>query len=196
MSAARYPKAKTLTNTRLHSPWPYFLLTALLALVPVLNNKYPTLFFPVLSPFWVEVFSVFGGVFTATLAFIRGWARLQKRARAKILVREVGQNRKPTDSLSENDAAHSGRLISRLVRNADEDLLEIRPDFSTSSLSRLYRYLPALMDEIENEEDARIRLGVVGTYLGETACRLFHWQWFFKAVTTLLQFGYLASFVR
>jgi hypothetical protein len=53
-----------------------------------------------------------------------------------------------------------------------------------------------LLTEIENEEDARIRLGVVGTYLGETYCRNGGWKWFFRPDPSLRQFSYLASVIR
>jgi hypothetical protein len=96
----------------------------------------------------------------------------------------------------ENDVDLAGRNISRLVRNSDEDLREIRPDFSFDSIERLRRVLPFLLDEIHNEESARIRLGVVGTYLGEFLCRSGQWQWFFKCDPALRQFGYLTSVVR
>lgn len=169
---------------------------ALLGLVPVLNNKYPAQFFPALSPFAVEFLSVVLGVVAAFLGLSRGWDILQRRVWARELVRQAAANRHAAKNPEINDVNNAGRLISRLVRNADEDLLEIRPDFSGASLRRLQRYLPALLDEIENEEDARIRLGVVGTYLGETACRNSQWQWSFKADPALRQFGYLASAIR
>ena len=181
---------------KLHSPFPYFLLTALLGLVPVLNNKYPTSFFPALSPWWVEVISVMAGTFTAFMAFTRGWVILEKRSRARTLVREVAAGRHASTSPEENDLNISGRYIARLMRNADEDLREIKPDFSMASLSRLQRYLPELLKEIENEESARIRLGVVGAYLGEALCRNRQWEWYFKTDPALRQFSYLVSVIR
>lgn len=183
-------------HRKLHSPIPYFLLTALLGLVPVLNNKYPTRFFPALSPDLVSVLCVVLGVAAAYLGFSRGWDRLQHQARARKLLRQAAEQRDGQASADENDVSAAGRFISRLVRNADEDLSEIKPDFSEHSLRRLDRYLPALLGEIENEEDARIRLGIVGVYLGETACRNYHWQWHFKADPALGRFGYLVSALR
>lgn len=185
-----------MTGTKLHSPWPYFLLTALLGLVPVLNNKYPTQFFPVLPAFWVEIISVFSGVAAAFLGLSRFWDILQRRSVARELVRQAVSERQSVQNMEINDINNAGRLVSRLVRNADEDLLEIKPDFSETSLKRLQRYLPSLIDEIENEEDARIRIGIVGVYLGETACRNHQWQWFFKADPSLRQFSYLVSALR
>jgi hypothetical protein len=163
--------------------------------VPVLNNKYPTQFFPALSPWWIEVISLVLGVGAAFLGLSRGWDILRRRSSARQLIRQAVE-RHPAQDPNANDVANSGRLISRLVRNVDEDLMEIKPDFSEASLRRLGRYLPVLMGEIETEEDARIRLGVVGTYLGEAACRGFQWQWFFKADPALRQFSYLASVIR
>ncbi|HJT24807.1 MAG TPA: hypothetical protein VJ873_09535 [bacterium] len=179
-----------------YSPIPYFLLTALLGLVPVLNNKYPTRFFPAIDPGLVELLSVGLGVLAAFLGLSRVWDILVRRSLARELVREAAANRQAAQNPEMNDVNNAGRLVSRLVRNADEDLLEIRPDFSLGSLNRLQHYLPALLDEIGKEEDARIRLGIVGTYLGETACRNLGWQWFFKADPSLRQFSYLVSAIR
>ncbi len=164
-----------------------------MGLVPVLNNKYPASFFPALSPWLVESLSVGLGVAAAFMGLSRGWEILVRRSLARALVRQVAANRRAAQKAETNDVSNAGRLISRLVRNADEDLKEIRPDFSEASLKRLQRYLPVLLGEVENEEDARIRLGIVGTYLGETACRNNGWQWAFKADPTLRQFSYLAS---
>ncbi len=189
-------KGGTLKTHKLHSAIPYFILVALLGIVPVLNNKYPSGFFPSISPWWVEVGSTFLGIAAATMGFIRLWAFLEKRARAKVLVSEAIASRHAVENPLENDLATVGRFISRLVRNVDQDLKEINPDFSMNSLGRLGGFLPNLLEEIESEEDARIRLGVVGVYLGEVACRNFQWQWHFKADPELHQFSYLASNVQ
>ena len=185
-----------MTSTRIHSPTPYFILTALLGLVPVLNHKYPATFFPAVSPWWVEVVSVFGGVCAVVMGFSRGWAILNYRARSKNLILEAVENRHAVEKPEENDVVNAGRIVSRLVRNADKDLTEIKPDFTLDSLRRLQNYVSELMAEIDNEEDARIRLGVVGIYLGETLCRNLGWQWFFRADPSLNQFSYLASILR
>ncbi|HVZ81360.1 MAG TPA: hypothetical protein VHE12_11290 [bacterium] len=180
-------------NTKLHSPKPWFFLTGLLALVPVANNSRPALFFPALPAPVVSTLAVFGGVYTAVLAFARLWAVLQRRDKARALVGEVSGDLSPRPSASENDLGQSGRLITRLVRNVEVDLGEIRPDFSIGSLSRLKRIVPALLEEVLTEEDARIRLGIVGVYLGETLCRSRGWQWDFRARPDLRQFTYQAS---
>jgi len=185
-----------LSGTKIHSPVPYFLLAALFAAVPVLNNQYTAFFFPAISFGWIEVISIFSGVATAIMGFTRGWNILQRRERVKVLVLEALENRHVELNPEPNDVIIAGRNISRLIRNADEDLKEIKPDFSMNSLSRLEHYLPQLMAEIENEEDALIRVGIVGTYLGETLCRNLHWQWFFKSDTALRQFSYLVSVIR
>lgn len=185
-----------MTGTKLHSPVPYFLLTALMGLVPVLNNKYPAQFFPAFSPWLVEVVSVFVGITFAFWGFSRGWEILQRRSWARELVRQAIGKRQAEPKAEENEISNAGRLISRLVRNVDEDLMEIMPDFTGNSLKRLQGVFPLLLDEIRNEEDALIRLGVVGTYLGETACRNFQWQWFFQTDPALRQFNYLASTLR
>ncbi len=181
---------------KLHSPLPFFLLAALFGLAPVLNNQYTAQFFPALSPWLVEALSAALGVAAAFGGFSRGREILKRRTWARELVRQAAGERRAAKSPAANDVANAGRLIARLVRNTDEDLMEIRPDFSEKSLQRLSRYLPVLLNEIGSEEDARIRVGVVGIYLGETACRNQQWQWFFMADPALRQFSYLASVLR
>ncbi len=183
-------------TAKLHSPVPYFLLTALMGLVPVLNNKYPASFFPALSPGLVELLSVALGVFAAVMGFMRLWNRLVQRDKARRLIRKAVENRHIPEKPDPNDVINAGRIISRLVRNADEDLREIVPDFTPVSLKRLQDYLPVLMTEIDREEEARIRMGVAGVYLGETLCRNNGWKWFFKSDPALKQFSYLISVLR
>ncbi len=181
---------------KLHSSWPYFLLVALFGLVPVLNNKFPSQTFPGASPWWVEVASTFAGVAAATMGFLRLWARLEKLARAKVLVLEAAGSRRAVEKPLDNDVASAGRVVSRLVRNVEEDLREIGPDFSKDSVRRLDRFLPKLLEEIGGKEDALIRVGVAGVYLGETACRNNQWEWHFKSDPDLRQFSYLASSIQ
>jgi len=185
-----------LTGTRIHSPVPYFILTALLGLVPVLNNKYPAAFFPALSPWWVEVVSVFGGVAAVVAGMNRGWAILVHRSRAKALVKQVVKARCLTVSHDPNEISNASRYISRLVRHSDEDLKEIKPDFTIASLKRLQSYVTILLKEVEKLEDAQIQIGVVGTYLGETFCRNLKWKWFFQTDPAMKQFGFLSSVLR
>jgi len=185
-----------LIKTKLHSPIPYFLLAVLAGLVPVLNNKYQAAFFPALSPGVIEILSVFAGIAASALGFARLWVKLVQRDGARGLVRGAAEGRILSGPQTPNEVVNAGRIVSRLVRNADEDLREINPDFTLSSLDRLEHYLPELMMEIQSEEDARIRLGVVGIYLGETLCRCFGWQWFFRADPSMNQFSYTASVIR
>ena len=185
-----------MANTKLNSPWPFFFLSALCALVPVLNNKYPASFFPAVPPFAVEVIMTIGGVYAIVIAMGRWWTILQRKTFAKKLVVEVVADRKSPEDPDENDVITAGRFITRLVRNADEDLKEIKPDFTLESLGRLQRYLPQLLSEVEDEQSARITLGIVGVYLGETLCRNRQWQWFFRPAPDLKQFTYLASEIR
>ena len=182
--------------SKLHSPVPFFLLTALAGLIPVLNNKYPSSFFPAVSPGLVELLSVTFGIAAAALGFSRLWARLVQRSHARRLLREAVEELNPTGDIEPGDAAGAGRLVSRMVRNADEDLREISPDFTIDSLKRLQKFIPALLAEIRSKDDAFIRLGVVGTYLGELKCRNGEWQWYFKANPSLGRFSFLASTLR
>src|SRR5258708_4207986 len=183
-------------RVKVHSPWPYFLLASFFALVPVLNNKYPASFFPAIPAFGIEVVMTLGGVCAFVIGLGHWWAILQRTVLAKRLVLEAVENRNSPEDPDENDVITAGRYITRLVRNVDEDLKEIKPDFTMESLGRLQSYLPQLLSEVEDEQSARILLGIVGVYLGETLCRNDHWQWFFKPATDLKQFVYLASVIH
>ena len=185
-----------MNSLKLHSPWPYFLLTAVLGLVPVLNNMYPPQFYPALSPAIVETAAVIAGTFAAFMGFSRGWALLEHFSKAKAMLREAVSKRSSVEGPDSEGASNAGRMISRIIRNSDEDLREIDPDFSLASLRRLASYSPELLMEIEKGEDAQIRLGVVGAYLGETACRKFGWQWRFLSDPSLGRFSYLVSVVQ
>ena len=180
----------------LYSPTPYFCLAALFSLIPVLNNKYLGAFFPAVGSDWVELASTLAGVYAAFLGMSRLWAKLQVKAAARQWLKQVNQTRLQGISQDENDVVNAGRSISRLVRNVDKDLEEIRPDFSLDSLKRLQDYLPQLLIEVEDEESASIALGIVGAYIGETLCRTQGWQWFFKSNPSLKQFTFLPSVVQ
>lgn len=188
-------KTQTMT-AKTYSPAPFFLLCAIFGGTGFLNGRYPGFFFPAVPLGWVWGISVLGGLLCGGEALRRWAVRLKRLANARALVRKVGEERRPPEGGLESEAANAGRLISRLTRNAEEDLREIGPDFSVASLRRLYRYLPDLLFEIGNEEEARIRLGIVGTYVGETACRNFKWRWFFKADPALRQFNYMVSVIQ
>lgn len=183
-------------NKILYSPKPYFALAAFFSLIPVLNNKYPQLFFSMVPEGWVEIIATLGGVYAAFKALGCWWAILQARAEAKAYVLQAAQNRKAPENPDHNDIVNAGRYVTRLVRNADQDLSEIKPDFSLESLKRLEGYLPTLLMEVEDEDSGRIRLGIVGAYIGETLCRTKGWEWFFKADPALKQFSFLPSVVQ
>jgi len=185
-----------LTVPKLHPPWPWFALTGVFALVPVLNNMYPTAFYPALPRFVVELISVFVGSGVAAMGFLRTWNRLQRASRAKALVLQVADWRALGAPQEENEVATSGRSIARLVGNVDEDLREIGPDFTLASLERLPKLLPVLLSEVGTEDEARVRLGVVGSYLGETLCRTQGFRWVFRADPALRRFNYLVSIVQ
>jgi len=180
----------------LYSSKPYFVLAALFSLVPVLNNKYPALFFPAVLDGWVTLITTGAGIYAAFKGLSCAWTVMRARTEAKAWILEVIQSRKIVENPDPNDVINAGRSITRLVRNVDEDLREIVPDFSLESLTRLERYLPELLMEVESEEKARIRLGIVGVYIGETLCRSKGWEWFFKPDTALKQFIFLPSEIR
>ena len=177
----------------LYSPKPYFVLTALFALVPVLNTQFLLLFFPQVPSVVVDILSIVGGVFSAYRGMIFLWARLQARTEAKEWIRQTVGSRKAPEMMDSNDLVIAGRTINRLIQHMDEDLREIKPDFTIESLKRLGSYLPELLMEVEDEEGARIRLGIVGVYSGETLCRSNRWEWTFKSDPSLKQFSYLLS---
>jgi len=180
----------------LYSPKPYFALAALFSLIPVLNNKYPNSFFRLAPAGWVEIIATAAGIYAAFKALEYWWAILQVRSEAKVWVFQAGQNRKVPKTFDHNDVVNAGRYVTRLVRNVDEDLREIKPDFTLDSLNRLGLYLPELLMEVEDEESGRIRLGIVGVYIGETLCRTKGWEWFFKSDPSLKQFSFLPSVIH
>jgi hypothetical protein len=180
----------------LYSPKPYFVLAALFSLIPVLNNKYPNSFFPLVSAGWIEIITTLAGVYAAFKALGYWWAILQFRSEAKAWILQVVQNRQVPETSDHNDVVNAGRYITRLVRNVDEDLREIKPDFTLDSLNRLGCYLPELLMEVDDEESGRIRLGIVGVYIGETLCRAKGWEWFFKSDPSLKQFSFLPSVIH
>ncbi|HET9870137.1 MAG TPA: hypothetical protein VFR02_06565 [bacterium] len=181
---------------RLRAVAPFAALSLWWALGPVARVLEPGWFFPAWSAAAVWGTGAAGALGFGWLAW-RNQARLAgRRRKAASLLRALAARRRPAADPGENDVILAGRVVSRLVRNADEDLREIGPDFSPASLDRLRRYLPQLLDEVGTEEEGWIRLGVVGTYLGETLCRGGRWRWFFRPDPTLRQFSYTPSLLR
>lgn len=153
----------------------------------------PALFFPA-GPA-VLVFVLFPALAAGSLGrlyFLRQ-TRNKKREMGLGFLRQAIEKRDLSRALSGPGAGTAERTLTRLVQNADADLSEIQPDFSQASLERLAGLLPELLEEIQNETDALIRWGVVGVYLGETACRQWGWHWNFRADPALRQFDYLVS---
>lgn len=183
-------------NAKLRTSIPYFLLAVLLTALPLLNHRYPSSYFPSLPPLGLALACVLAGAWAAFMGSQRLAGFLHERERSRDLIQGAAVARRASVHAEQNDIVSAGRNISRLSRNVDEDLREITPDFSVESLRRLEKVLPLLVAEVRNEGDARVRLGVVGTYLGETLCRHFGWQWLFRADLSLRQFSYLASVLR
>ena len=181
---------------RLHTPLPFFLLAVLFGLSPILRVFFPQDFFPAVPSVWMGIgaFPLFA--LSGYLAFARLGKIYRRRDRAQNLIQNAIQSRSFSTSPSDNDLAIADRTISRLAGHADVDLSEINPEFSLNSLLRLEPCLGALLEEIETPEDALIRLGVVGAYLGETACRFSKWTWYFKSDPGLKQFGFLCSIIK
>lgn len=175
---------------------PFFILSILLVAGGILRGLYPNLFFPAAPRMGVLGAALLGGLLSGTVAYRRWSSTSRQRKNAIGLVQQIITSRKPTDQPIENDLANAERTISRLVRNADEDLKEINPDFTLESLLGLPAQLPVILGKIIKREDALIRLGVVGTYLGETACRCLGWVWQFRFDPSLERFGFLASVLR
>jgi hypothetical protein len=175
---------------------PWGVLSFLSVICVLSHGVCPRFFFPAFDSRWVLNLGIGAMVVFAGLTFQRNRALNRRRRKASDLIRSLVEKRRPLENPSENDVILAGRVVSRLVRNADEDLREIDVDFSMASLVRLNCYIPLLLDEIESEEDAFIRWGVVGTYLGETLCRQLGWNWFFKPDPALRQFSYVSSVLR
>jgi hypothetical protein len=175
---------------------PWGILSFLFALAVLSHGICPRFFFPAFDGDWVLRLGALGLVAFGTLAFRKNQVINRRRHEASRLIRSLAEKRSPQEAPTENDVILAGRVVSRLTRNADEDLREIDPDFSLASLERLVRYLPLLLDEVRSEEDALIRWGVVGTYMGETLCRQTGWNWFFKPDPALRQFSFLSSVLR
>ncbi|HVM33014.1 MAG TPA: hypothetical protein VMU88_07755, partial [bacterium] len=166
------------------------------ALAALLNRLAPRLFFPDFTPQEVAALSGAGTLLFGAWAWGKARALRARRREACRRIEAILQKRNPPAQADENEVMLAGRVVARLARNADEDLREIDADFSPESLGRLDAWLPLLLDEIQTEEDALIRLGVVGTYLGEVLCRHRGWRWFFKPDPALRQFSYLPSLLR
>jgi len=185
-----------MTVEKTQSPYPFLLLVFLFLLTAVLHQQYPAFFFPAVSAGALWGMGLTGTLVFGLVAVKRLGAITGQRKRALALIVRAVEDRQAVVQPDENDVINAGRYIARLVRNADEDLREIGADFSLASLPRLSRYLPHLLDEVGREEDAKIRLGVAGTYIGETLCRCSGWEWFYRADPRLKQFEYLTSILR
>jgi hypothetical protein len=174
-------------------PWAYGIL-AVLSLVALGGHFFlPAFFFPGWSPILARgLFLVLAAGSLGRLYF-RRLSRNKKREMGLGFLRQAIEKRDLSRALSGPGAGTAERTLTRLVQNADADLSEIRPDFSQASLERLAGLLPELLEEIQNETDALIRWGIVGVYLGETACRQWGWRWNFRADPALRQFDYLVS---
>ena len=175
---------------------PWGVLSFLFILAVLFHGVCPRFFFPAFDGRQILILGALGMAAFGALAFERSLSLSRRRRKASRLIRSLAGKRSPLSDPSENDVILAGRVVSRLTRNADEDLREINPDFSLASLHRLVRYLPLLLDEVQNEEDAFIRWGVAGTYIGETLCRQAGWNWFFKPDPALRQFSFLSSVLR
>ena len=175
---------------------PPALLAFLSALSIGLHQLSPRLFFPAWPGPWVLILGLAGLVFFGLFAFQKYRGIHSRRQKALALIDSILQKRRALLDPPQNEVILAGRVVARLARNADEDLREITADFSPESLARLDAYLPLLLDEAGGEPEALIRLGVVGTYLGETLCRHRGWNWFFKPDPSLKQFSYLPSVIR
>jgi hypothetical protein len=174
-------------------PAAYYFLSVLCLAAPAGQKLFPSMVFPAFAPPVVSLAGMVSALGFALRGLTLGRAMFRKRREARSLVRKALQERNPSGYLTGPAADGAGRTLSRVLRNADEDLREINPDFSLESLFRLVGLLPLLLDEIRNEKEAKIRLGVVGAYLGETAGRLWGWQWKFQSDPALRQFEFLAS---
>jgi hypothetical protein len=175
------------------SPTPYLALAGVCLAALAGTQFFPSVFFPGL-PLWVSgLIWDLAALACATRVWFLDKETGKRRSAAMLLLELSIRDRDSQSCLTGPSADTAQRTLGRVIRNADEDLREINPDFTAASLRRLSGFLPRLLDEIQTETDAKIRLGVVGAYLGETACRLWDWQWNFRSDPALKQFNYLAS---
>lgn len=182
-----------MTGKASSSPTPYLILAGICLAAPVGNRFFPDFFYPAFAPWGLALVGGLVGIAAISRAWFLYRGIRKKRMGAIVIMKKILQDRDSKTLLIGSFADRAGRTLGRVVRNADEDLREMRPDFTAASLGRLSGFLPELLDETKTETDAAIRLGIVGAYLGETACRLWGWQWNFRADTQLRQFEYLAS---
>lgn len=178
------------------SPIPYIALAGVCAGALAGSQFFPDFFFPAFGSWVIGLFWDLAALGAAWRAWGLYQALWKGRAEAIARIEFLLRNRNSQKIQMGSSADTAGRTLSRVIRNADEDLKEINPDFTLDSLIRLSGFLPNLLDEIQSETDAKIRLGVVGAYLGETACRLWGWQWKFQSETSLRQFEYLVSILE
>jgi hypothetical protein len=175
------------------SPIPYLALSGVCLAAMAGDQLFTFFFFPAFAP-WVAGLALdLLALFSALRAWVLYQALWKRRTDALNLVEKILRGRDAKTFKTGPSADTAQRTLSRVIRNADEDLREIAPDYSEVSLSRLADFLPKLLDEMNTETDAMIRLGVAGAYIGETACRLWKWEWKFQADPSLRQFEYLAS---
>ncbi len=154
---------------------------------------YPALFFPAFANWAVDLFFVLLGGCACFRILARTRAASRDRRRALEWMNQALLKRDEVNAKEGPAAATAERTLCRLISNSDMDLREIRPDYSEESLLRLQAFMPELLEEINSGTDAMIRLGVAGSYLGETACRNWGWKWKFRSEPSLKQFEYLVS---
>ncbi len=162
----------------------------------VFRSLAPGLFGVGIPSIWIWAFSLVGaGVFSSL-----GWGRARTAARTQSTacgwVRRAIRDRQQALRPEPNDLRTVQRNLSRLERNVESDLGEIRPDFSRESIARLSAIRGEILTEIDSPAQARILLGVLGAYLGATLSRSPGWAWVWRTDPLLKQFAFQVSTVR
>lgn len=168
----------------------YLLVSALL------NTLWPDLFFSKASVPWVWAGAGTGSLILTTLASHLRRLRQAQRKAGRENIETAEQNRPAVENPTREQRAASAKLLERLIAHAGEDLKEIRPDFTLASLRRLEKNLPVLLEESADPLDARILLGIVGVYLGETLRAAYKGEWILGAAPSLGRFTYQACRLR
>lgn len=168
----------------------YLLVTALL------NTVWPELFFSKVSVPWVWGVAGIGSLILISLASCLRRLREARRRAGRANIEAAERHRPAVENPGPQQRAASAKLLERLIGHAGEDLKEIRPDFTLASLRRLEKSLPALLEESADPLDARILLGIVGVYLGETLRAAYKGEWRLGAAPSLGRFTYQACRLR
>jgi hypothetical protein len=164
-------------------------------LLGIANQARPYVFFFGIAPVWIWGIAILGfGIF----GFIGArsiYVSHSQHVQALNLVERTLKDRQSDPHIFDEEKSKIERSISRLSRNMEANLFEIHPDFSLRSIDRLKKVIPAFLNEIQTEFDAKIRIGILGVYIGETLCRNLKLRWKFQSDSQDAVFPFLSSII-